>query len=118
VNHAIEYAKVYGVFTYTAVSVLEILFGLVSHDAHRLMSDAEASFKENEVIVPTLEDYRIAGRVRGAARRRGTQLSTDDCLIGAVAFRLKLPLITGNTGHFEAMKSAGLDIELRSWREK
>ena len=112
-----EYAFRFGKFTYTAVSVLEILYGLHYRDARRQLELAKRSFLENELIVPTLEDYHVAGRIRGEARKQGSQLTSDDCLIGAAAARLGLPVVTGNIEHFRSIQRAGLAIRLLNWRE-
>ncbi|CAN5540265.1 hypothetical protein BH11ARM2_BH11ARM2_26910 [soil metagenome] len=116
VRRASEYAEEYARFTYTAVSVHEILYGLHHKGARRQLAQAEASFAESEVIVPTLEDYAVAGRIRGVARSQGDQLALDDSLIGAVATRFGMPVVTGNTGHFAAMQRAGLNIRLENWK--
>jgi tRNA(fMet)-specific endonuclease VapC len=116
VRRAIEYAQEHGEFTYTAVSVHEILYGLHYKDAKRQLEQARASFAESEVIVPTAEDYEDAGRIRGVARGKGHQLAMDDCLIGAVAARLGITLVTGNTAHFAAMRQAGLTIAFENWK--
>lgn len=118
VRRGFNYALAHGRFTYTSVSVLEILYGLNFKDAHRQLAQAEASFAENEVILPELEDYKLAGKIRGLARRSGLQLTSDDCLIGAVAFRMGLPVATGNIAHFEGMRQSGLDIQLQNWRKQ
>ena len=117
IRRARAYAEEHGRFTYSAVSVLEILFGLHHKDAQRQLRKAETSFAENDVIVPTLEDYKTAGRIRGLARGLGQQLTSDDCLIGAVAQRIGSPVATANTRHFETMQSVGLVLELENWRE-
>jgi len=118
VRRAGEYTRVHDQFTFTAVSVHEILYGLYHKDAKRQLAQAKASFEENEVIVPTIEDYETAGRIRGVASSKGHQLALDDCLIGAVAARLGLPVVTGNTDHFSAMQKAGLDVELDNWQKQ
>lgn len=117
VERALKYAAEHGKFTYTAVSVLEILYGLTFKAAEQQLHQAQMSFDENEVIVPSLEDFKTAGRIRGRARREGKQLTSDDCLVGAIAERLRLPVATGNRIHFESMRQAGLKIELENWRE-
>lgn len=117
IKRAQAYAQEHGQFTYAAVSVLEIIYGLHHKDAKWQLKNAQLSFAENEVITPTLEDYETAGRIRGQARRQGNQLTSDDCLIGAVAERMGLPVATGNTRHFEAMSRAGLTLQLENWRD-
>ena len=104
-------------FTCTAVSVMEILSGLHHRDARRQLERTKASLSRNQIVLPTLEDYQTAGRIRGLARWQGIQLGSEDCLIGAVAHRLGLPVATGDTARFEAIRRAGLDIAPQNWRE-
>ena len=117
VAHAMRYAATHQQFTFTAVSVHEVIYGLSSKLANRQLQIARQAFDSNDVIVPDLSDYEVAGEVRGTARRQGKQLAFDDCLIAAVAARLDLPLATGNTGHFQAVQAAGLPIVLVNWRD-
>jgi tRNA(fMet)-specific endonuclease VapC len=116
VRQAITYAGEHGRFTYSAVTVLEILYGLHYKDARRQLALAEASFNDNEVVVPILGDYRRAGEIRGKARSQGNQLTSDDCLIGAIAERLGVVIATANSKHFDEMKQVGLVVELENWR--
>ena len=115
-GHADAYSVVHGRYTFSAVSVQEILFGLHCKAALRQIQLAEVLFARNEVIIPNLDDFVTTGRIRGMARRQGHQLAFDDCLIGAVASRLGIPVATGNTAHFDAMRQAGFQIELENWR--
>lgn len=79
-KHAAAYAAVVGHFTFTAVTVHEILYGLHHKDARRQLLVAEQAFVDNEVVLPALDDYRTAGLIRGVARRQGIQLAIDDWL--------------------------------------
>jgi tRNA(fMet)-specific endonuclease VapC len=115
-RQAARYLREFGHFTFTSVSVHEIVYGLTSKGAGRQLALANRYFGDSEVVVPILEDYRLSGEIRGNARKLGHQLALDDCLIGSIAYRLGRPVVTGNTGHFTAMQLAGLAIELESWR--
>lgn len=44
---------------------------------------------------------------------RGAILELPDCLIAAVAIRLGLPLVAGNTSDFKALKTARVTLESR-----
>ncbi|MGO8671366.1 MAG: PIN domain-containing protein [Capsulimonadaceae bacterium] len=115
-TNARNYLAVHERYTLTAVTVHEIIYGLVRKGALRQLQNALAAFAMNEVLVPTLDDYKLAGETRGRATGQGQQLQMSDCLIAAVAFRLRLPIVTGNTGHFQAVQAAGLSITLENWR--
>ncbi len=80
------------------------------------MANALSWMKNHEQILPVELDYLTAARVKASARKLGYTLELPDCLIGAVANRLGLPLVTGNTEDFEAMKRAGLELILADWR--
>lgn len=115
-SKAIAYAAEHRFFTFTAVSIHEITFGLVSKGATSQLREARAVFVENEVLLPTAEDYDLSGQIRGFARQQGRQLAIDDCLVAVVAARHTLPVVTGNTAHFEAMRQVGLPLQIQNWR--
>jgi tRNA(fMet)-specific endonuclease VapC len=115
-SNAEKYASIHQRFTFTAVSVHEIIYGLESKGAAQQLKEARIAFAANDIIVPTLDDYETAGIVRGQARRRGQQLAIDDCLIAAVAARLGIPVVTGNTDHFQAAQDTGLPLKIENWR--
>ncbi|MDX1984490.1 MAG: hypothetical protein SFV51_29735 [Bryobacteraceae bacterium] len=50
------------------------------------------------------------------ARKRGEVVELPDSLIGSVAVRLGLPLITGNTHDFGAIPRTGVGLPLQNWR--
>lgn len=57
-----------------------------------------------------------AAVVKAAARKQGSTVELADCLIAAVAVRLGLPLVTGNTEDFQAIQKAGSALQLENWR--
>ena len=94
-----RYAAEHGQFEITSVSVHEILYGLRKKGAQIQIGFFNAWIARNVEHLPTPEDYRIAAEARSIAQTRGHTLELADCLIAAVASRLELPLVTGNTGH-------------------
>lgn len=110
------YSKRHREFTLSAVSVHEVVYGLVRKQTERQLREAREVFVDNKVVLPTLDDYERAATIRGEAWRRGRVLSFPDCLVGATAERLGLPIATGNLGHFQAMVDAGLAVEIEDWR--
>lgn len=44
-------------------------------------------------------------------------LELPDCLIAAVAVRLDMPLVTGNTEDFRAIQRTGINLTIENWRE-
>jgi predicted nucleic acid-binding protein len=115
-RRAADYAREHGVFTFTSVTVHEIVFGLERKSAARQLQKVLAWLTQNEEITPTGADYAQAGIIKAAARKQGSTVELADCLIAAVAVRLGLPLVTGNTEDFHAIQKAGIPLQVQNWR--
>lgn len=116
-QHAAVYAYAHGRFTFTSVTVHEIIFSLEVKGADAQLRKALAWLNLNEQITPTADDYRESALIKAKARRQGVILELTDCLIAAVALRLNMPLVTGNTNHFEAIQKVGTKLVIENWRE-
>ncbi len=117
VDHAAHYAKEYGVFTFTSVTVYEIVYGLELKSAHSQLGTVMAWLNQNDPVTPVGADYIAAATIRATARKQGFVLELADCLIAAVAVRLDRPLVTGNTDDFRAIQKTGVALRLENWRE-
>jgi predicted nucleic acid-binding protein len=116
-RHAAIYAREHTFFTFTSVTVHEIVFGLESKGAAAQLSKALAWLRQNEQISPTAEDFYEAALIKARARRQGAVVELPDCLIASVAIRLGLPLVTGNTEDFQAIRRTGVALTIENWRE-
>jgi predicted nucleic acid-binding protein len=115
-GHAARYARENIVFTFTSVTLYEIVYGLELKGASAQLSKVLTWLNRNEQISPTAADYLLAATTKATARRQGLIVELPDCLIAAVAVRLRLPLVTGNTDDFEAIRKSGLTLSLENWR--
>ena len=116
-RRAADYARQHGAFTFTSVTVHEIVFGLEVKSASAQLQKAMAWLNQNEQITPTADDYREAAIIKATARKQGAVLELTDCLIAAVAIRLDIPLVTGNTNDFQAIQKTGAKLTIENWRE-
>jgi len=71
----------------------------------------------NEEIVPQAADFLAAAWMKAAARKQGSVLELPDCLIAAVAIRLRMTLVTGNTQDFRAIQRTGAELTIGNWRD-
>jgi len=115
-GHAARYAQEHGIFTFTSVTVHEVVYGLQLKDASVQLTKALAWLRQNEEITPLSADYLASARIKATAKRKGLSLELPDCLIAAVAIRLGLPLVTGNTEDFQAIQKTGVDLIIENWR--
>jgi predicted nucleic acid-binding protein len=115
-RRAADYARIYGVFTFTSVTVHEIVFGLEVKNATVQLQKVLAWLDQNEQMTPDARDYLDAAKIKAQARKQGFIVELADCLIAAVAVRLDVPLVTGNTEDFQALQSTGAGLRIENWR--
>ena len=115
-GRAASYAKDHGVFTFTSITVYEIVYGLELKGASGQLKKALAWLKQNEEITPLAADYLVAANIKAAARKQGHIVELPDCLIAAVAVRLNRPFVTGNTDDFATIQKTGIDLTIENWR--
>lgn len=99
------------------MTVYELVFGLEFKGASAQLIKALAWLHRNEQITPTADDYIQAALIRAAARKQGSVLELPDCLIAAVAIRLGIPLVAGNTNDFHAVQETGAKLAIENWRK-
>ena len=81
-GHAARYANEFGIFTFTSVTVYEIVYGLDLKQAASQLKKALAWLKQNEETTPTDADYLAAATIKAAARKNGAILELSrlsDC---------------------------------------
>jgi tRNA(fMet)-specific endonuclease VapC len=116
IRRAADYARQHGAFTFTSVTVHEIVYGLELKGATAQLQKALLWLGQNEQITPTSADYLQAATIKATARKQGSIVELPDCLIAAVAVRLGLPLVTGNTEDFQAIQKTGVALDIENWR--
>ena len=117
VDRGNRYAQAHKVFSFTSITVFEILCGLELKGAAAQLAKMGAWFSQNEEITPLAADYRTAATIKATAARQGSTVELPDCLIAAVAVRLGRPLVTGNTDDFRAIQRTGINLTIENWRD-
>jgi predicted nucleic acid-binding protein len=115
-GRAATYAKDHGVFTFTSVTVYEIVYGLELKGASSQRNKVLAWLRQNEEITPIDADYLTAATIKATARKQGAIVELPDCLIASIAVRLNRPLVTGNTDDFRAIQKTGINLAFENWR--
>lgn len=115
-GRAAGYAKDHGVFTFTSVTVYEIVYGLELKGASSQLKKVMAWLKQNEEITPIDADYLAAATIKATARKQGAVVELPDCLIASIAVRMDRPLVTGNTEDFRAIQKTGVNLAIENWR--
>lgn len=118
VRNAEAYLSTLGRFTISVITITELVDGFcrLQLESHiiGLMQRIRA---ENHEIVPLgIEAAVLAGRVFGDLHRTGQPIGRADPFIAAIAIESGIPLITGNTKHFERIHALGYPLRLETWR--
>lgn len=111
-----SYLKRFGQLTTSAVSVAEVIYGFRRMGREDRVSQFEASLARVEVLPFDDAAARQAGRINADLERNGRPIGMPDVMIAGIALQSGLPLVTGNTAHFEYVRAAGYDLAIVNWR--
>jgi tRNA(fMet)-specific endonuclease VapC len=113
------YIDVVGHLTLSVVTISELVDGFRRQQRDdriaALISEIETG--RHEIITLDVMAAITAGRIFGDLHRTGQPIGGADPFIAASAITLGLPLITGNTEHYERIQLLGYPLRLENWRE-
>jgi predicted nucleic acid-binding protein len=92
------------------------VYGLELKSASSQLKKVMDWLKQNEEVTPIDADYLAAAHIKATARKQGAIVELPDCLIAAIAVRLNLPLVTGNSDDFRAIQKTEIGLEFENWR--
>jgi tRNA(fMet)-specific endonuclease VapC len=116
-KRALAYQAEQGVFSITVVTAMEITSGLHRVRATAQIARFEAMLAGCEVVGFGQDAAIVAGKIDATLRLRGTTVDLNDIMIAAIALGEGVPLVTGNTAHFEAIRDAGFGLMIENWRK-
>jgi tRNA(fMet)-specific endonuclease VapC len=101
----------------SVVSVMEIAYGLNRGDRVRQLEAFEATLRTNcNVLTFDAHAALLAGQIQAALEKAGTPVNGPDMMIAATAVGARLPVVTGNVAHFDAVRKVGYPIDVWNWR--
>jgi tRNA(fMet)-specific endonuclease VapC len=106
-RNATAYRQLHGVYSLSAISVMEIVYGFQVVQNTRRMQGFLAAVAQEEVISLDRSSGELAGRIAGDLDRTGQTIGKADPMIAAVALQYGLELVTGNTGHYQRIQQLG-----------
>jgi tRNA(fMet)-specific endonuclease VapC len=112
------YLSVFGRFTISVTTIAELIDGLRRRERDDriewLLEKIE--HEQHEVVPIDLRTAKVAGNIFGDLHRTGQPIGRSDPFIAAIAISLNIPLVSGNTQHFERVQLLGYPLRLDNWR--
>ncbi|WP_437573605.1 type II toxin-antitoxin system VapC family toxin [Sorangium sp. So ce887] len=117
VARARSYVAFHGRFTFSVVSVMEVVAGYSQRQAEQKTRQFLEMAHRSEVLLLDAIAAELAGRIMADLQMAGTPIGVPDTMIAATAIHHGLPLVTGNTSDYSRVQSAGYPLILENWRE-
>jgi tRNA(fMet)-specific endonuclease VapC len=113
---ATAYRAIFGRYTISAITVLEIVKGLHKMQREDRVQQFLDGLTAVDVLTLDVPAAQLAGRVYADLERTGQPIGRADPIIAAIAMRHDLVLITGNQAHYARVQSLGYSLKLDNWR--
>lgn len=114
--NARTYRRAFGHYSFSTVSVLEIVRGYQKSQQLQRLNGFMASIAAEEIFPLDIAAAALAGRITGDLERSGQPIGRADPMIAAIAIEQGLELVTGNTAHFQRIQQLGYPLTLINWR--
>ena len=115
-GNATAYQRIFGQYTTSVVSVMEIVRGFQRASRTRRLRHFVASLATLEILPFDQAAAELAGRIAGDLERIGQPIGVADPMIAAIAMTNRLELVSGNTAHFQRIQRLGYPLVLVNWR--
>ncbi len=116
VSRATVYLGVFGHYTISTITVLEIVKGWHKRQREDRIQQFFAQIAAAEVLTLQVPDAELAGRIYADLERTGQPIGLADSMIAAIAMQNNLTLVTGNLPHYQRLQSLGYSLKLDNWR--
>ena len=110
------YRKVFRYYSFSVITVLEIVRGYQKAQDFQRMHAFIASIASEEVFPLDVSAAELAGRITGDLDRIGQPIGRADPMIAAIAIDQGLELVTGNTVHYQRIQQLGYPLTITNWR--
>lgn len=114
--NAKTYRRAYGYYSFSTITVLEIVRGYQKSQQLQHLNAFLASIGGEEVFPFDVAAAELAGRITGDLDRIGQPIGRADPMIAAVAIEQGLELVTGNIAHYQRIQQLGYPLRVVSWR--
>ena len=116
VAQAIAYRAIFGRYTISTITVLEIVKGLHKMQREDRIQQFLDGLTTIDLLTLDVQSAEVAGRIYADLERTGQPIGRADPIIAAIALKHGLTLITGNQAHYQRIQDLGYELKLDNWR--
>ena len=116
VARATSYRAVFGYYTISTITVLEIIKGFHKLQRDDRIQEFLGKLPNIEVLALDVRGSELAGRIYADLERSGQGMGRADPMIAAIALRHSMTLVTGNMSHYQRIQALGYSLKLDNWR--
>ena len=116
VSKAVAYKENFERFTISAITVMEVVKGLHKVGRADALEKFLGGLQAIEVLAFDENCSVVAGRIFADLEKTGQPIGRADPMIAGIAIQRDLPLITGNTAHYERIQKLGYPLKIDNWR--
>jgi tRNA(fMet)-specific endonuclease VapC len=116
VAQAIAYRAIFGRYTISTITVLEIVKGLHKMQREDRIQQFLDGLTTIDALTLDVQSAEVAGRIYADLERTGQPIGRADPIIAAIALKHGLTLITGNQAHYQRIQDLGYELKLDNWR--
>lgn len=113
---AAQYQQVYGHFTLSAMTLMEMSSGWQRRGQQARIAVVLQHIQGWDVLAMSAEIATLAGRMDGDLLRTGQPIGLADTVIAATAVQHSLVLATGNEAHYLRLVALGYPLQIDNWR--
>ena len=116
VAQATAYRAIFGRYTISTITVLEIVKGLHKIQREDRVQEFLDGLSTVEILTLDVSGAELAGRIYADLERTGQPIGRADPIIAAIAIRQDIVLTTGNQAHYQRIQNLGYNLKLDNWR--
>jgi len=111
-----SYFSEHRMYTISAVTIMEVVKGMHKKRQAKKLAELMVSLDRLEILFLDEVAAIHAGRIYADLESTGLPIGRADPMIAGIAISRGLPLITGNTKHFQRIADLDYDLKLENWR--
>lgn len=116
-ERADSYWQVHGTFTLSAITIAEVVRGLLRIQQPEVLSKWRGVQQYLEVVPVDKAVAELAGEIYARLDMAGTPIGRMDPLIAATAIYYNLVLVSANVDHYNYIIAINYPLQIENWRD-